>query len=272
MRRTALQAALFSLILLPSALRAQQQQPPTPEQPQPKKPDDAPPPKPAQQPAKAVSQPANNNPATGTWKVEAVPFAPWTFELKADGTKLTGAVSQGSSSAVRGRRTSLPGPVDIYDGTIDGFAISFKCKIPERGDRTITFTGKITGDEISFARQVQGSESSNRSEDGIFSASSFSHFTAKRDSVYDPYHAQHDIDVAVYYMHKGDTDAAIERLKDAIHLKPNFAKPRLLLGEIYEKKGDKAEAVRYYTEFLEILPEGPDSKRVRQRIEKLTKK
>lgn len=89
------------------------------------------------------------------------------------------------------------------------------------------------------------------------------------DPNYDPFHAAQDIDVGMFYMHKGDYDAAIDRFKDAIRLKPNFAKPRLLLGELYEKRGDKTDAIRYYKEFLEILPDGPDSKKVRGRLEKL---
>lgn len=89
------------------------------------------------------------------------------------------------------------------------------------------------------------------------------------DPNYDPFHAAQDVDVGMFYLHKGDYDAAIDRFKDAIRLKPNFAKPRLLLGELYEKRGDKAEAIRYYKEFLEILPEGPDSKKVKARLEKL---
>jgi hypothetical protein len=88
---------------------------------------------------------------------------------------------------------------------------------------------------------------------------------------YDPFHAAQDMEVGKFYMHKGDSDAAIDRFKHAIAMKPNFAEPRLYLGELYEKKGDAAQAIRYYKEFLQILPEGPDSKKVRKRLEKLTK-
>jgi len=91
------------------------------------------------------------------------------------------------------------------------------------------------------------------------------------DANYDPFHAAQDMDVGKFYMHKGDSDAAIDRFKHAITMKPNFAEPRMLLGEIYEKKGDTAQAIRYYKEFLQILPQGPDSNRVRKRLEKLTK-
>jgi tetratricopeptide (TPR) repeat protein len=92
-----------------------------------------------------------------------------------------------------------------------------------------------------------------------------------KNEVYDPYHANKSIEVGKYYMRKGDTDAAIERFKDAIHYKYDFAIPRILLAEAYEKKHEDGEAVRYYKEYLKILPNGPDAKRAKERIEKLSK-
>src|SRR5580693_1479356 len=92
------------------------------------------------------------------------------------------------------------------------------------------------------------------------------------DPAWDPFHAQQDIDVGTFYMHKGDIDAAISRFEDAIRLRANFAKPRLLLAEAYEKKGDKSEAIRYYKEYLKVLPDAPDAKKVQQKIEKLSSK
>jgi tetratricopeptide (TPR) repeat protein len=89
--------------------------------------------------------------------------------------------------------------------------------------------------------------------------------------VWDPFHAQHDIEVATYYIHKGDLDAAIGRLEDAIELKPNFGKPRYMLAEIYEKKGDKEMALKYYKEYLQVYPDAPDAKKVQKKIEKLSK-
>ena len=91
------------------------------------------------------------------------------------------------------------------------------------------------------------------------------------DPAWDPFHAQQDIDVGEFYLHKGDLDAAITRFEDAIQLRANFAKPRLLLAETYEKKGDKSEAIRYYKEYLQVLPNAPDAKKVQQKIEKLSK-
>lgn len=90
------------------------------------------------------------------------------------------------------------------------------------------------------------------------------------DPAWDPFHAEQDIEVGTFYMHKGDTDAAISRFEDAIKLRANFAKPRLLLAEAYEKKGDKTEAVHYYQEYLKVLPNAPDAKRIQKKIEKLS--
>ena len=87
---------------------------------------------------------------------------------------------------------------------------------------------------------------------------------------WDPFHAEQDIEVGTFYLHKGDTDAAIARFEDAIRLRPNFAKPRMLLAEIYEKRGDKASALQYYKEYLKVFPDAPDSAKVKKKIEKLS--
>jgi len=94
----------------------------------------------------------------------------------------------------------------------------------------------------------------------------------KSSDNYDPYTAEKDIDVGMFYLHKGDVDAAIDRFKDAIESRPNYAKPRLLLAEAYEKKGDKTEAIKYYKEYLQVFPGAPDAKKVQKKIEKLSQK
>jgi outer membrane protein assembly factor BamD (BamD/ComL family) len=87
----------------------------------------------------------------------------------------------------------------------------------------------------------------------------------------DAYLAQKDIEVGTFYMHKGDIDAAIDRFQDAIKNKPTFAKPRLLLAEAYEKKGEKSEVLKYYKEYLQVFPQAPDAKKIQKKIEKLNK-
>lgn len=76
---------------------------------------------------------------TGTWRAEGVGKGAWTVALRTDGRRLSGTVSS---------CTSLPVP--IYEGKIDGNAITFKCKSLD-GDRIISFAGRINGDEITFA-------------------------------------------------------------------------------------------------------------------------
>ena len=88
---------------------------------------------------------------------------------------------------------------------------------------------------------------------------------------YDRYHAEQDIEVATFYMHKGDPDAAIPRLQEASRLRPHYGKPRLLLAECYEKKHDPENAVKYLKEYLKVYPHAPDAKKVREKIKKLEK-
>ncbi len=86
---------------------------------------------------------------------------------------------------------------------------------------------------------------------------------------FDPFLAEKNIEIGEYYLKKKNYDAAIDRFKEAIRYKSNFARPHRLLGETYEKKGDKAEAVNYYQKYLEILPGAEDAAKVRKRIAQL---
>src|SRR5580765_6475205 len=76
---------------------------------------------------------------TGTWIVEGVGREfPWEAVLRADGpNRLLGAVNSCSSS----RRA-----IEIFEGNFEGNTISFKCLSVDR-QRTVTLTGKISGDE-----------------------------------------------------------------------------------------------------------------------------
>jgi tetratricopeptide (TPR) repeat protein len=89
---------------------------------------------------------------------------------------------------------------------------------------------------------------------------------------YDPLPAEKDVEVGAFYMHKGDYDAAISRFEDAIQLKTDYAKPRLLLAQTYEKKHDKINAAKYYKEYLAVYPHAPDAKKIQEKIEKLTER
>ena len=70
-------------------------------------------------------------------------------------------------------------------------------------------------------------------------------------------------------MKKGDWDAALDRFQDAARLQPGLAKPFELLGEVYEKKDQPADAITAYRKYLELYDTAPDRERIRKRIEKL---
>lgn len=89
---------------------------------------------------------------------------------------------------------------------------------------------------------------------------------------YNPFRAVHDVEVGKFYMKRGDVTGAIARFKEAMLYKDNYAEPLLLLGQCYEKKNDPATAVHYYKEYLKILPDSAESKKVRERIAHLQEK
>jgi tetratricopeptide (TPR) repeat protein len=89
---------------------------------------------------------------------------------------------------------------------------------------------------------------------------------------YNPKMAVHDVDVGKFYWKRGDVDGAIARYKDALRYNPNFPEPCLLLGQAYEQKHDPASAISYYQQYLKILPDGSESKKVRKRIADLQEK
>jgi tetratricopeptide (TPR) repeat protein len=91
----------------------------------------------------------------------------------------------------------------------------------------------------------------------------------KAEQTFDPYRAEKSVEIGRFYMKKGNYDAAIDRFEDAAHAKPNFALPYRLMGEAYEKKREKAQAVKSYEKYLEILPSAEDGGKVRKRIVQL---
>lgn len=81
--------------------------------------------------------------------------------------------------------------------------------------------------------------------------------------------AEKNVEVGRFYLKKGNYDAAIDRFKEALLYRPNFAKPYLYLGEAYEKKGEKGTAIENYQEYLKINPRTPDAEKIQKRITKL---
>lgn len=94
----------------------------------------------------------------------------------------------------------------------------------------------------------------------------------KEIATFDPPNAEKDVDVASYYMRKGDMNAAIPRLQEAVQLNPHYAKARLLLGEAYERDHDKDSAVKTYQDYLKAFPNASDAKKIQKKIEKLSER
>lgn len=90
--------------------------------------------------------------------------------------------------------------------------------------------------------------------------------------VFEPFKAEKSVEVGMYYLKKKNYDAAIERFQDALRYKPGFARPHLLLGQAYEKKGDLEQSILHYTAYLEILPNADDAKKIRKKIANLENK
>jgi tetratricopeptide (TPR) repeat protein len=93
--------------------------------------------------------------------------------------------------------------------------------------------------------------------------------SAPDQPTWDPLRAEKDLEVGQYYMKKGDVDAAIDRFEDAAAAKPGFAIPYKYLGEAHEKKGQKREAIKAYTRYLDLYPHAEDGAKVRKKIDRL---
>jgi cytochrome c-type biogenesis protein CcmH/NrfG len=91
-------------------------------------------------------------------------------------------------------------------------------------------------------------------------------------ATFDPPNAEKDVEVGSFYMRKGDANAAIPRLLEAVQLNPKYAKARLLLAEAYERTHDNAAAVKTYQDYLKTFPNAPDAKKIEKKIERLTER
>ena len=92
------------------------------------------------------------------------------------------------------------------------------------------------------------------------------------ESTFEPFKAEKSVEIGMYYFKKKNYDAAIDRFQDALRYKPGFARPHLLLGKAYERKGEYEDAILHYNAYLEILPNAEDAKEVRKKIASLDKK
>jgi alcohol dehydrogenase (cytochrome c) len=107
---------------------------------------------------------------TGRWRAESnPPGTVWTAVLRADGTRVIGAVSSCASNQ----------GAEISDGAISRDAITFQCRV---GRRHVTFTGTVKGDEIDFSwmMPVSVDDFPVAPTDRIFGGAGPRRFTARR--------------------------------------------------------------------------------------------
>src|SRR2546423_10762338 len=87
---------------------------------------------------------------SGTWKAEFDTqrgLQKYTFTLKQDGTSVTGKANVDRDGEKR--------EAEFKEGKVEGDTVSFVEIINAQGnDLRIAYTGKISGDEIKFTRQV----------------------------------------------------------------------------------------------------------------------
>ena len=88
---------------------------------------------------------------------------------------------------------------------------------------------------------------------------------------WNPMKALKDIEVGDYYFKRKNYKGALDRYKDALYYKENDAVASFRLAECQEKMGNKAEARKYYEQYLKILPAGPFAKDAHASLDRLAK-
>ena len=111
----------------------------------------------------------------GQWRaVLPGPQATVQFDVRLDNGSVLGTITPNA------RQGDPPAdPVQVFDGRVDGDALTFKAKSPD-GGRTITFVATLSGDELTFTRDVEVAPGAAPGRDGIFGVIGPSTFTARR--------------------------------------------------------------------------------------------
>jgi tetratricopeptide (TPR) repeat protein len=88
---------------------------------------------------------------------------------------------------------------------------------------------------------------------------------------WNPLKAVKDIEVGDYYFKRRNYKGALERYKEALYYKDGDAEASFRVAECEAKLGDKAEAKKYYEQYLKTLPDGPHAKEARATLDKMAK-
>jgi tetratricopeptide (TPR) repeat protein len=88
---------------------------------------------------------------------------------------------------------------------------------------------------------------------------------------WNPMKAMKDVEVGNYYFRRKNYKAALDRYQEALYYKDGDAVASYRLAVCQEKLGDKAEAKKYYAQYLKALPEGPLAKDAQASLDRLAK-
>lgn len=88
---------------------------------------------------------------------------------------------------------------------------------------------------------------------------------------WNPMKAMKNMEVGDFYFKRKNYRAALERYKEALYYKNGDALASYRVALCQEKLGDKAEARKYYEQYLKILPEGPLAKDAHSSLDRLAK-
>jgi tetratricopeptide (TPR) repeat protein len=88
---------------------------------------------------------------------------------------------------------------------------------------------------------------------------------------YDPMKAMKDVEVGDFYYKKDNYKAAISRYREALQCQPHYAEATFHLAEAMGKSGDTSGATENYKAYLKMLPNGPDAKKAKKALERLSR-
>ncbi|MFZ3263128.1 MAG: tetratricopeptide repeat protein [Terriglobales bacterium] len=88
---------------------------------------------------------------------------------------------------------------------------------------------------------------------------------------WNPMKANKDIQIGDFYFRRQNYKGALDRYTEALYYKNNDAVASYRIAECQEKLGNKAEARKYFEQYLKILPEGPLAKDAHASLAKLAK-
>ena len=88
---------------------------------------------------------------------------------------------------------------------------------------------------------------------------------------WNPMKALKDVEVGDFYFKRKNYKAALERYKEALYYKDGDAVASFRLAVCQERLGNKAEAKKYFEQYLKILPEGPFAKDAHASLDRIAK-